>query len=100
VFQQIECRLPDDVMQQIQGDHGADINRLRALVGTTVDLRIDGGTLVMRWTDEPADPAPWQAKQAIDALAAGYLSEISVPHTGPLDVAARQRAPAETPRSP
>nr|BFE56511.1 hypothetical protein GCM10020063_010370 [Dactylosporangium thailandense] len=91
VFQQAECPLPDDIVRLIQADRGPDVNRLRALTGPSADLRIDAGKLVMRWTDEPSNPTPWDAQRAIETVASGQLSEIDVPHTGPLDVPARER---------
>jgi hypothetical protein len=33
---------------------------------------------------------PYEARHAIEALASGWLSEISIPHTGPLDVTRRE----------
>jgi hypothetical protein len=90
VFHRAECPLPNGLLHLIQGARGPDPNRLRPLLGTAPDLRIDDGLLVMRWTDEPAQPQPYDAQQAIESVTRGRLSEFVVPHTGPLDVAGRE----------
>jgi hypothetical protein len=87
--------LPADILDLIRGERGVDPNRLRPVLGSSVNLRTDGSSLLLRWTDADADRTPDECLRALTALGQGMRARIAIPHPRPLDRQARDRLAAQ-----
>ncbi|WP_410611092.1 S1 RNA-binding domain-containing protein [Amycolatopsis sp. lyj-109] len=88
-LRRVRLELPAEVSTIVDGPRGPAGKRLVHLVGGGANLRLEGGSLEVRWTDELSDFEIHQALRPLREVLHGSVAKIRVPYAGPLGAQGR-----------